>query len=110
MIPVCEDNEGAVQKEHCWHTGSMAAQAPMNQRCCHCGLDFNVRLSGQAGVGRKHGKHSRGLRTYQLIFDTTFQDMYKEDPESFKRISEAMEEGRLAMEEFQRNNPRMSGF
>jgi hypothetical protein len=111
-IPICEDNEGAVQKEHCWHPSGPGAQAPQSQRCCHCGLGFCIQRSGQAGVGRKHGKHGRNHRcqSYQIVFDTTYQDMYKADPESFERIFAAMEESRLTREEFYKNNPRMRGF
>ena len=110
-IPKCEDNEGVVQEEHCWHPGSMAAQAPMGQRCCHCGLDFCIQLAPFV-VDKKHGKHGRGhvSHGYRLVFDTEFQDMYKADPEDFEKLAAAIEEGRRDMEDFDRNNPRMSGF
>ena len=112
-IPKCEDDEGTVQEEHCWHPSSMAAQAPMSQRCCYCGLDFRIHQTSFV-VDKKHGKHGDHQinQNYQLAFDTTYQDMYKADPETFKGLFKAMEEGRRAMEDFHRDfyNPRMSGF
>ena len=110
-IPKCEDNEGTVKEEHCWHPGSMAARAPMSQRCCYCGLDFRIQQGNYLG-GKKHGKHSdhRVGQNYQLAFDTTYQDMYKEDPESFEKIYKAMDEAYDIMEELNRTNPIMKGF
>lgn len=102
-IPKCEDNEGLVQEEHCWHPGSAAAQAPMSQRCCHCGLGFAVRQAPFL-ADREHGKHGRHRvsQSYQLVFDAKYQDMYKNDPETFEKLADALDESRKSWHELQK--------
>jgi len=97
-IPICIDNEGNKQEEHCWHPGSMAAVAPQSQRCCHCGLELHIQSAPYSN--KKHGKHARHriLDSYDLVIDTEYRDMYAANPESFDRMDEALEEGRKAAE------------
>lgn len=106
-IPICEDHEGGLQKEHCWHPNSLSVQALQAQRCCHCGLDFRIQIGGQDHVGKKHGEHDikgYGVGSYRIVFDTAYRDEYRDDPEAFKRLSEVIDSIRWP------DNPRMSGF
>jgi len=98
-IPVCKDNEGKEQDEHCWHAGSCAATAPQSLRCCHCGLGFRVER-GPLLKDTKCGKHAihRVFGTHVLTIDTEYRDMYAADPESFDKMAEALENGRKQAE------------
>lgn len=113
QIPECRDHEDNVQDEHCWHPGGGGAQAPMSQRCCHCGLDFRIKQAPFV-ADQQHGIHGRHhqLMDYQLVFDTTYQDMYCADPKSFEELDKALEEGKRIRESLSKRmgNMRPRGF
>jgi len=106
-IPDCENDEQLFQVDHCWHPGSNSAMGPQSQRCCHCGLGFKI-IRAPFQLNKKHGKHGAHhlLQNYQIEFDTTYQEMYKKDPERFKKLWEALEEGAKIREQLYKKKTR----